>query len=143
MNTPSSIHVSWHPKSPVQDVDKLKLMLSKIFANVTSIDVKGGRCTIRTTYTSANKTIEKKLVPFKGNVRWSRAGHLSEEQEKEVDDLFDLLTPVAGPSKSAKKRKVMDSSEDEEEVVVKAAKRKPSFKKRDDLDDFINDDDSE
>lgn len=144
LNKPSAFHVTWHPKSPCQDPAQLKLALQKIFVNVESITVNERRVTIKTSYTSANKTIEKKLQPFNGYVRWNRSGPLSDEQEAQVDNLFDLLAaaPSIAPTKS-KKRKIMDSSEDEEEIKPKVAQRKSGFKKRNAVDDFINDDDTE
>lgn len=104
----------------------------KIFTNVVSIDVKGRRVSVSTTYTSANKTIEKKLKPFNGNVRFERAGPLTEEQEDIVEDLFAEL---AKTTRSTNKRAAVvsdDSSEEESEPETR--KNKSSFKKRSKLD---------
>lgn len=121
LNKPSSFLVSWHPESPITDVEKLKLMLMKIFTNVVSIEVKGKRVVVNTTYTSSTKNIEKKLEPFHGNIRWNRAGPLTTEQEEEVDDLFNLL---------GNKRKAVDHNKDEEQAGHENRKFKPRVAKR-------------
>lgn len=119
----------------------------KIFQNVTSISADDRRVTVQTSYTSSDKKINERLEPFNGNVRWWRAGPLTETEEAEIDDLFRQLNGNPGPvsksstSKRGKKRAIVDSDSDEEEDQREKPKpkRKQHFKKRNEFDDFIDD----
>lgn len=150
LNKPSKLFVQWHPNSPVQDVTRLLMACKKLFQNVTSLTADDRRVIIQTSYTSSDKKINEKLEPFAGNVRWHRAGPLNETEEAEVDDLFRELAGTPRKSskpptkRTSKKRKIVESESDESEVESEEPKpkRKQYFKKRNDPDDFVDDDTS-
>lgn len=147
LNKPSKLFIQWHPNSPVQDVAKLLMVCKKQFQNVTEISADDRRVTIQTSYTSSDKKINEKLEIFSGNVRWHRAGPLTEAEEAEVDDIIRQLAgnprqpPKSSAKRPSKKRKVVetDSDESEAEPEEPKPKRKQHFKKRNELDDFIDD----
>lgn len=144
LNKPSKIFISWSVKSPIQDTDKLVLTLKKLFTAVESISIEGKKVVVKTSYTSSNKTIEKKLKPFNGYVNWSRGGTLSAEQEEECDDIFATLGNLASPTSLKRKRKDTEaSSDDEEEDRVKVTKVKKSFKVRRPIDDSMENSEQE
>lgn len=131
LNKPSKLYVTWSSKSPIQEVDKLKLALQKVFTNVTSIEADKNKVIIELTYTSSTKTIEKKLQPFNGYVNWSRGGPLTAAQEDTVSDIFDCLGALTKPTTSKRRREVTsDSDSDEGESESKTLKKSRAFKKR-------------
>lgn len=142
LNKPSKLFFKWHSESPVTDLEVLKLAIFKQFPT-GDVSINGSRVVLQLTYTSSNAKIDSKLEVYSGNIRWSRAGPLSEEEETRVDDLIRQLAAAPKPTSSkrtTKKRKIASSDEDEAESEPEVKpKRKQQFKKRAQLDDFSDD----